>query len=96
MFVFILISVELAILYMVYWYLFVREPKESRRISAANWGSYDSGTGGIKKFMVPEMEEMVLDPKTNHYVPLQQPRGSFLSSILHKVDDCLSELNVKA
>ena len=103
MFLFLLITAELAILYTVYWYLFTRDPKQARRISAENWGSYNvQGTtdGGapnaIKQFMVPAKEEMILDLRTNHYVPLPAQKSNWYSSLLRLLDDCLSELNVKA
>ncbi len=41
MFVYLLIASELAVLYLVFWYLYVREPKCKRRISADLWGMYD-------------------------------------------------------
>lgn len=104
MFVFMLITAELAILYTVYWYLFLRQPETARRISAGNWGSYKNGSTAddtsdpvrIQSFMLPAEEQMVLDLKTNHYVPLPQQKRSFLSVILLHVDDYLSKLNVKA
>jgi hypothetical protein len=41
MFVYLLIAAELAVLYTVFWYLYVREPQEKRRISANLWGTYE-------------------------------------------------------
>jgi hypothetical protein len=41
MFVYLLIASELVVLYTVYWYLYVREPRVNRRISANMWGSYE-------------------------------------------------------
>ena len=41
MFVYLLIAAELAVLYTVFWYLYVREPKHKRHISANMWGTYD-------------------------------------------------------
>lgn len=48
MFVYILISAELAILYTVFWYLYLRSPKQARRIVGTTWGSYNPAdtTGG--------------------------------------------------
>lgn len=40
MFVYLLIAAELALLYTVYWYLHVREPKHARRIGGNTWGNY--------------------------------------------------------
>lgn len=40
MFVYLLIASEFVVLYTVYWYLYVREDKVNRRISANMWGSY--------------------------------------------------------
>jgi hypothetical protein len=40
MFVYLLIAAEIAILYTVFWYVYVREPKEGRRIQANLWGTY--------------------------------------------------------
>jgi hypothetical protein len=41
MFAYILIAIELAIIYLVFWYVFIREPKPYR-ISGPLWGVYDS------------------------------------------------------
>src|SRR5688572_29343342 len=41
MFVYVLIVAELAVLYTVFWYLYVRKPECKRRISSDLWGSYD-------------------------------------------------------
>lgn len=41
MFVYLLIGAELALLYVVFWYLFVREPKYKEHVHGATWGSYD-------------------------------------------------------
>ncbi len=48
MFVYFLIASELAILYTVFWYLYLREPKQARRINGSNWGSYHpAATSGV-------------------------------------------------
>ena len=125
MFVYLLITAELAILYTVFWYLYLRQPKEARRIVGNTWGSYhpaatsagidasfmmDSGascahcyvqsgqepTGSaVKPFMVPVHDEMILDLKTNHYVPNALPQKTVLGSLIQQIDDCLSEMNVR-
>ena len=41
MFVYLLITAELAVLYTVFWYLYVREPKYKRHIAANMWGTYE-------------------------------------------------------
>ena len=41
MFVYLLIAAELAILYTVFWYLYLREPNGSGRIKASMWGNYE-------------------------------------------------------
>lgn len=101
MFVFILISAELAILYTVFWYLYLREPRQARRISGDDWGSYNQATtsdgiSAVKPFMVPQYKEMILDLRTNHYVPLPEKRRTMLSFFAQQLDDCMSELNVRA
>lgn len=40
MFVYLLIAAELAILYVAFWYLYVREPKHKGHISGSLWGAY--------------------------------------------------------
>lgn len=40
MFIYLLIASELAILYTVFWYLYLRQPRQSRRIVGSTWGSY--------------------------------------------------------
>lgn len=49
MFIYLLIASELAILYTVFWYLYLREPKQARRIVGNTWGAYNPGAtnGGI-------------------------------------------------
>lgn len=126
MFVYILITAELAILYTVFWYLYLRAPKHSRRIVGNTWGSYhpaatnggidasaftsDGGVscahcylqGGqqaqmsaVKPFMLPVHDEMMLDLRTNHYVPVPRKRRPLLASLIQQLDECLSEFNVR-
>jgi|688.fasta_scaffold286179_2 hypothetical protein len=127
MFVYILITAELAILYTVFWYLYLRSPKQSRRIVGTTWGSYNAAdtTGGVdvsgyslsngascahcylqgaqhdhnltavKPFMLPVHDEMVLDLKTNHYVPSSRKRRTVLAALIQQLDDCFSEFNVR-
>lgn len=40
MFVYVLITAELAILYAVFWYLYLRDPLQRRNIVGETWGSY--------------------------------------------------------
>lgn len=124
MFVYILITAELAILYTVFWYLYLRQPKQSRRIVGSTWGSYhpaatsvadfpaytayDVGSStqcylesaqasrksAVKPFMLPVHEEMVLDLRSNRYVPVSRKRTA-LAALIQQLDDCLSEFNVK-
>ena len=126
MFVYLLITVELGILYTVFWYLYLRDPIPARKIGGSTWGSYNPAAtkGGIdmsafkfeqnascascymegaqhthssavKPFMLPVNDEMTLDPKTNHYVPLPRKRRTMLAAMIQQFDDCLSEFNVK-
>ncbi|MBX9686852.1 MAG: hypothetical protein K2X27_09135 [Candidatus Obscuribacterales bacterium] len=126
MFVYLLISAELAILYTVFWYLYLREPSKNRRIGGNTWGSYHPAAtnnganpfalsqgmacaqcyiqgaehshdmSAVKPFMLPVHDEMVLDQKTSHYVPLAPRRKTALAAIIQQLDDCFSEFNVKA
>jgi hypothetical protein len=43
MFAWLLIAIELAFLYLAYWFVFVREPKNIQ-IEGQLWGGYDSST----------------------------------------------------
>ena len=43
MFAYLIIAVELAILYTVFWYVFIREPKPYR-VAGNLWGSYDNAS----------------------------------------------------
>lgn len=40
MFIYLIIASELAILYTVFWYLYLREPKRTKKIGGTTWGSY--------------------------------------------------------
>jgi hypothetical protein len=40
MFIYLLIASELAVLYTVFWYLYVRQPKCTHRIQGSLWGTY--------------------------------------------------------
>lgn len=48
MFVYLLIAAELAVLYTVFWYLYVREPKVERRISGHLWGTYQDSPAALQ------------------------------------------------
>lgn len=48
MFVYVLITAELALLYTVFWYLYLREPKQARTIVADTWGNYSNTNAAIK------------------------------------------------
>jgi len=47
MFVYLLIVAELAVLYIVFWYLWIRDPKTHRQINGGLWGSYDDNGNTI-------------------------------------------------
>jgi hypothetical protein len=49
MFVYLLIAAELGILYGVFWYLYIRQPRANKRISAQLWGSYDDPSGYLQE-----------------------------------------------
>ncbi len=124
MFVYLLIASELAILYTVFWYLYLREPRQSHKIAGNTWGAYNGAqsttnggdamfgyemsaapcymergqqmqASGVKPFMLPVQDEMVLDLKTNHYVPVNRPHRTVLGALIHQLDSCLSEMNVR-
>lgn len=40
MFIYLLIAFELALVYLVFWYLYLRSPKIKRKIKGAQWGRY--------------------------------------------------------
>jgi hypothetical protein len=40
MFIYVLIAFELALVYLVFWYLYLRTPKIKRKIKGAQWGRY--------------------------------------------------------
>jgi hypothetical protein len=61
MFAYLLIGIELAILYSVFWYVFVREPRPYR-INGSIWGSYESGVPG---FASQDVDTLVLEHKQN-------------------------------
>ncbi len=42
MFIYLLIAAELAVLYTVFWYLYIREPQCHHRIEGNLWGRYES------------------------------------------------------
>ena len=48
MFFYVLITAELALLYSVFWYLFLREPTHSRRVGADTWGMYPQYRTALK------------------------------------------------
>ncbi len=41
MFVYALIAAELVMLYVVFWYLFLRDPDAARKIAGGTWGGYE-------------------------------------------------------
>ena len=49
MFAYLVIAIELAILYSVFWYVFVREPKPFK-VGADMWGTYDQGDLPFTKY----------------------------------------------
>ena len=48
-FAYLVIAIELAILYSVFWYVFVREPKPFK-VGPAMWGTYDQGNLAFTKY----------------------------------------------
>ena len=110
MFVYLLIASELAILYTVFWYLYVREPKVNRRISANLWGTYEESMMQADP-MLPFLRsddynriydeayastarEYVLDQVTNHYVPVGD-NATVVQRVAVSLDRTFSRLNVK-
>lgn len=54
MFMYLLIAAELAVLYTVFWYLYLREPKCNHRIKGNLWGRYESAiSSGCADPMLP-------------------------------------------
>lgn len=97
MFVYLLIAAELALLWWVYWYLYVREPKHRGHITPDTWGSYDSAKveeAALRAYVQPD--EYVWDPRKQRYVRVSPHEvESFLARMAAKLDRQLSELNCK-
>src|SRR5579884_3953454 len=101
MFVYLLIVAELGLLYGVFWYLYVREPRASKRINAQMWGRYDmpleyqeaqayehgecEECRRHEQMLAAVRQEYMLDQHTNHYVQVPTPL-SFLDRIATTVD----------
>jgi hypothetical protein len=60
MFVYGLIGAELLLLYVVFWYLFVRDPKHKSHIRPNTWGAYKAGAWGV--YSRDEQKQQNLDP----------------------------------
>jgi hypothetical protein len=97
MFVYLLIAAELALIWWVYWYLYVREPGHHRHISGATWGSYvDSRAEEAALKAYVQQEEFVWDQRNMRYIPVSQLEAeSLLAAMAAKLDRQFSQLNVK-
>ena len=88
MFVYLLIGAELAIIWGVFWYLYVREPAHRSHINPSLWGGY---TEGDEPYVDPyiadlerhrgdehelkayvQTEEFIWDSRSNRYIPVAQ------------------------
>lgn len=64
MFAYLLIGIELTILFGVFWYVFIREPKPFRVGNSGMWGSYESG--GMQ-FSQPDIDTLVMEYKQSSH-----------------------------
>lgn len=80
MFVHLLILSEFLLLFAVFWYLYLREPRPVRKIKSNTWGAYspsttlcriESADESIHSFVAGQRGEMIFDRRTNRWVPLQ-------------------------
>ncbi|HEY9733363.1 MAG TPA: hypothetical protein V6C89_15700 [Drouetiella sp.] len=62
MFAYLLIGIELTILFSVFWYVFIREPKPFRIGNAGLWGSYEAGSVRLSQ---PDIDTLVMEYKKN-------------------------------
>ncbi len=110
MFVFLLISAELALLYVVFWYLYVRDPKCKERIKGDLWGAYEGADTSqdycpvyqepacvkVDQTAYAHAEEFIWDSNSNSYIPVSQYEAmSLLAKMAAQLDRQLSQLNVK-
>jgi hypothetical protein len=97
MFVYLLIAAELALIWWVYWYLYVREPGHHSHISGGTWGSYEhqrAEEAALKAYV--RAEQYMWDQRKMQYIPVSQFEAeSLLANMAAKLDRQLSELNVK-
>lgn len=124
MFVYALIAAELGLLYVVFWYLYLRDAKKAKRFAATNWGRYQNSPlsveeilpadsraasadcqycgcseteHAVKGYMVPHPTELVFDRNKNRFISARKYYQTKLSfaSLLQKIDEKLSHLNVR-
>jgi len=62
MFAYLLIGLELTILFSVFWYVFIREPKPFQIEHSGLWGSYEAGTA---HFSEADLDTLVMEYKQN-------------------------------
>jgi hypothetical protein len=91
MFVYLLITAELALVYTAFWYLYLRDPKDRENIQAALWGTYEES---MDVYGPPLAQEFVLDRVKNNLVPISET-GSVLVQMARSVDRTFSQLNVR-
>jgi hypothetical protein len=62
MFVYLLIGLELALVYGVFWYVFVREPKPYN-VNGDLWGSYVSNDNASPNYFQSEIDSLIMDAR---------------------------------
>lgn len=69
MFVFLIISAELVLVYTAFWYLYLREPAGYGRITASLWGTYIETVDNGFDPSVPDMQSCQCSPlREQHYM----------------------------
>lgn len=91
MFLYLIIIAELILLYGVFWFFYLRQPREltKREIDQNLWGNYNGGQANLDRsesrdphlegYMVPCRERLIFDSRTNRYVSLPE-------SLVNEVD----------
>ncbi len=110
MFVFLLLTAELMLLYVVFWYLYVRDPKCKEHIKGDLWGAYEGterlhdyypaykepACARVDQSAYAHAEEFIWDANSSTYVPVSQYEAmSLLAKMAAQLDRQLSQLNVK-
>jgi hypothetical protein len=67
MFVFALITAELFLLYVAFWYLYLREPGTSGRIKGSLWGTYDESVDAYGDNSVSAMHQCHCGPNQHSH-----------------------------